>query len=404
MLNAQIINQNFDSATDEAIQTLVHGLAGGAEATREVCTWIARMHDRQYEGRSLTAMEHSALTFLLRSRLLDCISNEQQKRNAEIILAKSWLHLTGKHHHILTGRLPRSTLRRADRETRLIHMAAFQPCGPKAAASQKSIGRDYIPELCDFIVIAGLAAIALAGIGKAILGAAAMGYAISTLVEYSMHRWAGHGLGGRFRLLMKKSGWVGHGASNYLEATYLGHFIVHHVKTSNKYYTAQFSSNPSGHRSTIDAELDALGTIGRQIKRTDYGMTLTPTGVVAGLLVTLPIHVTLILILCLEPISAVALMAPSLLHVCASKYLHPYLHKRRDELMNGAGPVVRFLLGTRYAEWISRLHWIHHKGGGGNYNLIPGADFLFGDYRKPNLDLVFRMRADRILGADWRVR
>src|SRR5712672_2347418 len=36
------------------------------------------------------------------------------------------------------------------------------------------------------------------------------------------------------------------------------------------------------------------------IKRTAYGMTLTPTGVVAGLLVTLPIHVTLILILCLE--------------------------------------------------------------------------------------------------------
>src|SRR3981189_1933103 len=107
MLNAQIIRPNFESATYEAFKTLAHGLAGGAEATREICTWIARMHDRQYEGRSLTAMEHSALTFLLRSRLLDCISNEQQKRKAEIILAKSGLHLTGKHHHILTGRLRR---------------------------------------------------------------------------------------------------------------------------------------------------------------------------------------------------------------------------------------------------------------------------------------------------------
>src|SRR6185436_8407963 len=89
-------------------------------------------------------------------------------------------------------------------------------------------------------------------------------------------------------------------------------------------------------------------------------------------------------------------------HVMASKILHPYLHKRRDEVMKTSSPLVCFLLRTRYAEWISRSHWIHHKGGGGNFNLVPGADFLFGDYRKPNLDLVFRMRADHIVGADWR--
>jgi hypothetical protein len=62
---------------------------------------------------------------------------------------------------------------------------------------------------------------------------------------------------------------------------------------------------------------------------------------------------------------------------------------------------MRLLLRTRYAEWISRSHWIHHKGGGGNYNLVPGADVLFGDFRKPNLNMVLRMRADGIVGAVW---
>jgi hypothetical protein len=32
---------------------------------------------------------------------------------------------------------------------------------------------------------------------------------------------------------------------------------------------------------------------------------------------------------------------------------------------------------------------------------VPGADLLFGDFRRPNLDMVFRMRDDGILGADW---
>ena len=62
---------------------------------------------------------------------------------------------------------------------------------------------------------------------------------------------------------------------------------------------------------------------------------------------------------------------------------------------------MRLLLATRYGEWISRSHWIHHKGGGGNYNLVPGADVLFSDFRKPNLSMVLRMRADGIVGANW---
>jgi hypothetical protein len=397
------MRQKIEPSNEEAISTLRRVLTGGAEAVIQVQGWITRIETRQNEGEPLTVLEHTAMAYVVRSGFLDSPSSAQLHRKAESVLAKSWLHLTGRRRErqSLTGRLPRSTLRRASREARLFHLAAFQPRGPKATASQKAIGRDCAPEFSDLVVIAGLVAIALTDTGRAILGGAVMGYAISTLVEYSMHRWAGHEAGGQIKPLLRNLGCIGQKVSNILEATYVRHFVIHHVRTSNRHYTTQFSPVSPGDKSTIDAELDALGELGRRIKKSDYGMTLTHTGVMTGLLATLPIHMTVIFILGLEPVSAVALMAPSLLHVGVSKILHPYLHKRRDEAMKTSSPLVRFLLRTRYAEWISRAHWIHHKGGGGNFNLVPGADLAFGDFRKPNLDLVFRMRADHILGADW---
>ena len=183
--------------------------------------------------------------------------------------------------------------------------------------------------------------------------------------------------------------------------TYLGHFVIHHLKTSNKNYTTQFAPGPPGDRSTIDAQLDVLGKVGQRIKRSDYGMSLSHGGVTVGLLVTLPVHLTLIWVLGLGFLSTLALITPSLLYVLASRNLHPCLHKNRERAMAKSGPFMRLLLATRYAEWISRSHWIYHKGGGGNYNLVPGGDVLFSDFRKPNLNMVLRMRADGILGANW---
>jgi hypothetical protein len=398
-----MMSQDLELSNEEAISALRQVVTGGTEAAIQVQKWIARVRDRQEEGKPLTVLEHIALAHVARSGFLDFPSDAQPNQTIESVLAKSWLHLTGKlrERRSLTGRLPRSILRRAGREARLFHLAAFQPRGPRAAASQMSIGRDYTPELGDVAAVAGLLAVALTDMGNAILCAVAMGYVVSTLAEYGMHRCLGHEAGRQIKPLLRNLGHMGQKASSYLDAIYVGHFVIHHVRTSNRHYTAQFASAAPNDQSTIDAELDALGKVGRHIRKSDYGMTLTDTAVMAGLLVTVPIHVTLIYIFDLGSVPAVALMAPSLLHVGASKILHPCLHKRRDEIIETSGPLVSALLGTRYAEWISRSHWIHHKGGGGNFNLVPGADLIFGDIRKPNLDLVFRMRADHIVGADW---
>jgi hypothetical protein len=397
------MRQRIALANERAISVLGHILTGGAEGAAAVHAWTAWIQSHQHDGNLLTVLEHTVLAYSLRSGCLDRFPEPRSHLEIETVLRTSWLHLTGQRVAIqnLTGRLPRSVLRKASREERLFHSAAFQPSGPKAATPQKSIRCDYVPELRDLVIAAGLAAVACTESAGPVLISGAIGYAIATVAEYGMHRWAGHEAGGPLKPLLKKAGWIGAKLSDYLAATYFGHFVVHHVKTSNRNYTTQFDPESPGDRSTIDAELDALGEVGRSIKKSDYGMSLTHAGITAGVLVTLPVYMTLIWVLGLGVLSALALMTPSLLYVTASKHLHPCLHKSRQEAMARSGPLMRLLLGTRYAEWISRSHWIHHKGGGGNYNLVPGADVLFGDFRKPNLNLVLRMRADGIVGAVW---
>ena len=408
MLDSQTIRvgtmrQDRLEANEGAISILRHVLTGAPEAAAEVRAWATAVQNHRHGGHPLTVLEHAVMAYILRSGFVYRMSDRRCHRDIEAILGASWMSLTGKPAgpEMLTGRLPRSVLRSAGREARLFHLAAFQPPGPTAAGSAGSTACDYVPEWRDLIAVVGLVALVFVDIAGSVLCSVAAGYAIASIVEYGMHRWAGHEAGGPMKPFLDKSGWIGATISDYLAAIYIGHFVIHHVKTSNRNYTTQFSAHPPGDRSTIDAELEAMGEVGMDIKKSDYGMTLTHAGVTAGLLVTLPICVILIWILGLEFLSAVALMTPSLLYVAASKILHPCLHMSREEAMAKSGPFMRLLLRTRYAEWISRSHWIHHKGGGGNYNLVPGADILFADFRKPNLTMVLRMRADGILGARW---
>jgi hypothetical protein len=374
-------------------------------ATVEIYAWVVSMLERQSKGAPLTLLEHIALAYMFRQGNLSRFPDpDTLQQKIQAALADSWRHLKGKpvESRRIAGRLPWSVLRRASREDRLFHSAAFQLDGPKATNSQTAVGQDYVPELNDFVIAIGLLGVAFTAAGGDVLGSFVVGYSIASLAEYSMHRWIGHEAGGPFKPLVEQAGWFGARVSSYLHAGYWGHFVIHHLRTCNKNYTAQFSADPPGDQATIDAELDALGSDGRYIRDTNYGMTLGHEGVIAGIAATLPVYVFLSMILRLDLISEIALVAPTLLYVGASKWLHPYLHKDRGIALEQAGPFMRWLLCTRYAEWISRAHWVHHKGGGGNFNLVPGADVLFGDVRKPTLGMILRMRDQGIIGACWR--
>ena len=178
----------------EAIAALRNAAAGSPAAAAEAEAWSLRMPERQIAGEPLTVME-TALVYVFRNGLVERRSGPQAHRRIEAVLAKSRLHLAGARgaDRGAADRLPRRVLRTAGREVRLLHAAAFQPGGPKAARAWASLGRDYVPEPWDLAALAsGLAALASTGFGRAVLGSALLGYAVATVVEYGMHRWGGH--------------------------------------------------------------------------------------------------------------------------------------------------------------------------------------------------------------------
>ena len=165
---------------------------------------------------------------------------------------------------------------------------------------------------------------------------------------------------------------------------------MHHGKTF-KTYTKQFESDEQ--RAALDAELKKLGPLGKRLMNDGYGVSLTAGGVLRFLAPIAPVYTALIMTLGLGPAAIAGMMVPALLYPLASKVMHPYLHMPREEAMKKAGPLMRKFLETRYVEMVSRLHHGHHKGRGGNYNIVPPlGDILLGELKKPNLKQLLRMR------------
>lgn len=394
------LSEDRHARWDAALEVLARACRR-PDASPDTSAWCGAMRRLLAAGQVPTVLEHTTLAFLARGQ-----AGSVTRAKLHPMLACSWQRLVGRAAggDPVMDRLPRQVLRGATREERLLHAASFRSAPAPGRWSLRKVAPDYVPEAQDGVALAVALGAVLLVADAAVPSMAALGYFVATLVEYALHRWAGHEGDRLMRPALGRLGGLGRWVGEFLAAVHFGHLVVHHARTSNRHYTAQFGPCPPFDRATVDAELEALGAAGRYVKASDYGMSLSHSGVVSGLLATMPIHFLLIWILAPGPAGIAALVAPTLLYVAASKSLHRYLHRSPDHAMATAGPLMRWLLRTRYAEWISRCHWIHHKGGGGNYNLVPGGDLLMLDYGRPDLRTVFRMRADRILGAWWEPR
>lgn len=152
---------------------------------------------------------------------------------------------------------------------------------------------------------------------------------------------------------------------------------------------------------TLAADNEVTEAALKTIKGSKYGASLTTKGVSIGFLSLLPVHMTISYALGLDPLETAALIAPTTLYLSSAKYLHPLMHMPREEALKQSGPFMRWLLNTRYVEMISRQHYMHHKGGGGNYNFVFGADWVMNQIRRPQLKHVFAMRRLGMIGAEW---
>jgi hypothetical protein len=81
------------------------------------------------------------------------------------------------------------------------------------------------------------------------------------------------------------------------------------------------------------------------------------------------------------------------LFIPSVNYLHPYLHMTRQQAMAKADPFMKWFLNTRFILWVSRAHYIHHKDGNANINLLSaGTDHVFGTAKAPTVEDLLRLR------------
>ena len=111
----EAMRRSVEFANERAICALGHVLTNGAEAATAVHAWTTWIQVRQQGGNSLTVLEHTVMAYILRSEFLDRFPGSRSHRDIESALRTSWLHLMGQRVVIqnLTGRLPRSVLRKA---------------------------------------------------------------------------------------------------------------------------------------------------------------------------------------------------------------------------------------------------------------------------------------------------
>lgn len=397
-LSSQEQKQVLEHLENQAISSLEMMVKPNLDVQQTLGVWIKGIEDRLASSGQMTVMEHTALTYLLSK---DFFKSADQSLNMQIqienMLKQSWLRLTGEEVHSdeLLRPLPLKIRMRMSRQELIFHQASFQPSGRIVKSTGQSKGR--------LGAAAGLViAAAFHFTGSDTMSGLVIGYLGATLSEHIVHKYFGHS-NPRVKSMTQRLGWLG----RTINATVFSHNVVHHGLTYKKNHVTQFADAEAeaalikqlqDHYKIGDSELSGL-------IRSKYGASLTDEGVLQGLAMTAPVYLSLSYLMGFDSVGTLALMAPTAAYIGLSKVVHPYVHMTRTEMKAKAPLLVRWFLTSRYGEWMSRHHWIHHNGGGGNYNLLHlgnlGGDAMLGDLRSPNLETLFRMREEDLVGARW---
>lgn len=406
------------SSGDEGALAVLRALAFGqlGDGRGEVQAWARAIEERSRSGQPpLTVLEHTAVSFIVRSGFFEEGVDEALKVGLEQSLVRSWAHLTGRAPAPgeTWGRLPKQVLRKATREARLYHAASFIPIGDREAQRQaSSLLRDYVPENQDRLVLATtLLAGAFSDTAGATIAAAVLSYGVVAMTESLLHRHLAHPTGKVGGWILEgpkaEAGWLERGVHRavakfmkpILEGTRRSHEQVHHGLTFRQSFTQMFDSPE--HQRQVDDFIRSLGDAqAKEIWEEQYGTTLSRRGLLNVMLTIAPQTALLVAagvffgapVWCALPLIAVVALYPFTM-----KNVHPHLHHDESKAREAAGPMMKAVLNTRWAAWACRNHWLHHRVDG-NYNLsFPGADALLGTLLQPNLRDLFQMRAQGVL-------
>lgn len=387
----------------EAERLLATLIKSPEAAAQDVRLWVDRLRWRQESGAPLSLKEFTAVSFLFRSGLIEKLAGEHAAQTVRDVLKRGW-RKWAKREPIdskLGARLPNRALEGESRESLLFYFASYEDLGPAPKTRFTSPFQNYVAEKYDrlgvVIGMSSLAALAFARTGGAEIAGALIGYTTSTLVEHVLHRALGHPARG-LRVFLENAGpWA-----RVLRETTFSHLRMHHAKTF-KSFTEQFGSEAE--RDELFRELEADPNVTpaqiESLKKTKLGLTLDIVGQASIVAITAPVLWGLSRIIHADVPTTIALFSPLTVQILSPVYLHTVIHLKRAKLMTESPAFVRWLACTRIVEAIVRSHFMHHKGGGRNFNLLPGGDFLLGQYQRPNLKHVFKMRDQDVIGSRW---
>lgn len=358
-----IVDASLGAATKEALNREAHAIAKSQEPDG---SWMPEDGESVIDA---SVMHHLATISLLRSELL----TPEARLGLEATLAASWVNLTGAFRapEKMMDRLPWGrTMRRTEKAVGAMQNAVFSGKRDDLYSALRAVNRAPDARTLNNVVLAlnvmlskcrddyeflnklnSLVGNVLHDTGKPAAQFAAgliASYALVSLMESRSHDKTHHQSAEQLAE-WRKTGRL----AEMLKASYLRHGDVVNPHISwNDIYRSFAPASPA------------------------YA------AMVAGA-ITVGVH----------PLTYAGIVAPALVVPLAAKILHPYLHMTRSETEEKAGPVMRWFLDTRAGRQIARQHFVHHaREEDVNYNLLPGADVMFGKRRDANDEELAIMR------------
>lgn len=375
----------------QALAAMKAAYRASPEGPALVAAFVEAIREDQQAGRPLSVLGHSALTLLLTKHTL--AAHPELEVAMHEALGESWRHLTGRDPgpEARLERLPKRVLSGADRVSRAFHHAVYQSDDLAARKADPRLFLDYVPERQDVgYVLLTLAALTTEA-GLDLLTGGAIGVVLHSYIESFFHNHAGHATAET--LAMAKEGGLRGMIGREFEVAEFGHRIHHQTYRS---HVRQFKDQAE--KTRVTDKLLALGAKGQEVIDEGYGVTVHNRNVFRYLRTNLIAAGAVVFGFKLAPLAVIGLALPTIAPAYASKLMHPYLHMTKEEAMQKAGPLMRLLLSSRYVDLVKMLHYLHHKGGLGNFNIQPPiGDRLTGELHKPTVHHLLKMNDLKML-------
>lgn len=389
-----VADDRFERDGSELLALMNAALKPTAEDRQALSTWLDYLNALPADAPGVGVNTHSALIFLRRMNICEGDACDR----LDEALQGSWRRLTGDVPKDLEQRLPRRVLFRASRDEKDLHAAAFQTGDRKQATADAQLLRDYTPESQDAAYALSAVLVALTETGADMLTGGVAGLLIATVGESLLHDLGGHPTGTMKTWTQKP----GHLQRRFRQAA-VGHLHAHHA-TFRDDYGVMFDSPEA--KAKLDAKLDQIKADDPAIdidvvKDEDYGLTVSNRKmpgfaqpyVVAATAATITAAVAGF---DLSTAGVLTMYAFSVLPPFASKLLHPHLHKPRAQALEDASPPMRRLLESRLVELMDKLHFGHHRGRYGNFNLVtPIGDKARTQLKLPTVSELLKMRESK---------